>query len=63
MTDSLYRLGTPIRSTDSLVRSDGRTDGRTNEDPHSPSADISPFVSHARAYGFGINQIEQEASA
>lgn len=30
----------------------GRTDGRTNEEPRSPSRDHSPLVTRTRAYGF-----------
>jgi hypothetical protein len=52
MTDSLYRVGVPTRSTDSLTRSYVRTYERTNEEPLSPKRDNSPYVTRVRAYGF-----------
>jgi hypothetical protein len=52
MTDSLYRLGVPTRSTESLTRSYVRTYERTNEEPLSPKRDNSPYVTRTRAYGF-----------
>lgn len=57
------RLGLPNRTpvSDPYVR---RQDNeRTHTADQSPTSDISPFVTRTRTYGFGINQIEQEASA
>jgi hypothetical protein len=37
---------------------DGRTDGRTNEEPYSPTRDTSSSVTRAPAYGFAADGFE-----
>lgn len=58
MTESLNRIaiptGVPTRSTDSLERSYGRTDGRTHEESWSPTSATYRFVTRTRAYGFEV---------
>lgn len=41
----------------------GRTDGRTYEEPHSPSRDHSPSVTRTRTYGgFISGQVETKGT-
>ncbi len=47
----------PVRSSESVERVASpvlrtRRTNKTDVEPHSPTSDISPFVTHARAYGF-----------